>query len=169
MTSQFRSKTKCWTISGFHEWPLPRPEYRWWAHKLHMNRHDVSLQRPSVSIWTFSDIGSGQGHPRSESQFWDLGHLNSWSMFLGCFIILTRKMTLGPRWGHRTTYINENPKQKKKTNPWLIVHRNIVKSSHFGSFKRYKNVIFKDINLKFCTHRYLSIFPQKHMLRFLIS
>ena len=34
------------------------------------------------------------------------------------------------------------------------MHRNIVKSSHFGRSKRYKNVIFKGINLKFCAHVY---------------
>ena len=31
---------------------------------------------------------------------------------------------------------------------------NVVKSSHFRRFQRYKNVIFKGINLKLCTHAY---------------
>ena len=53
-------------------------------------------------------------------------------------------MTQEPRWAHKTTY--------KKPN-CLIMHRKIVKSSHFRRFKRYNtNVIFKGINFKLCTH-----------------
>ena len=73
--------------------------YRWQLHTLSMNQHYVNIQHPSASFWAFSDLGSGQGHPRSRGQFCDLGHLASWYMFLGCFIVLSSKNDLRTTFG----------------------------------------------------------------------
>ena len=68
--------------------------YRLQAHNVSMNRHDMSILHSSTPFWAFSDLRSGQGHPRSRGQFCVLGHLASWYMFLGCFIVLSSKNDL---------------------------------------------------------------------------
>ena len=59
-------------------------------------------------------------------------------------------MTLEPCSERQISFRNENQK-------FVEMRRNVPKSSHFGPLKRPKNVIFKAIDLKFCTHTHQDV------------